>query len=429
MTLAENGQPTILRVMKSGVVSLLCGLLLLGGCNGSKPKEEVAAAKEVPEAERLLKWSMDTYGKLASFQTTCDWKSVTEGEKDPATAKRTFAYEKPNKFKTVARLSIADLVLTTVSDGKSLVEYSTDVKMPGRSYPSPADLATASSMVIRHPMFGGTLLNFFFGGSANYDKVVDTKKPAPSLGVKEKTPTGEEGQVIKFYGTDTYGNVEALIGLKTGFVYRLTYDNEGLRQIIESMPDKSMSGKPAPKMVTTETYTSHSPNPPIEAKVFDTTFPKGVVERTPAPASTDSPLPTGKPAPNFEVKTMDGQTISLASLRGKVVFIDFWATWCPPCREGLPITDKLHRELSSKGVVVLAVSDEDKETVGAYVKEHKFEFTSCIDTEAKMAAAYKVESIPTTVIIDREGNLSTYLVGLGPEGQLREELAKVGVRS
>ena len=153
----------------------------------------------------------------------------------------------------------------------------------------------------------------------------------------------------------------------------------------------------------------------------------GKAYQSPTDESTESPLPIGQPAPDAEFVGLDGQKVKLSSLKGKVVLIDFWATWCPPCREGLPVTDKLHRKYG-KDLVVLAVSDEDKETVSAFLKEFSYAFPPMLDSGAKAAEAYRVQAIPTTVIIDAKGNLSSYVVGLTPETAILGDLERAGLK-
>jgi len=140
-------------------------------------------------------------------------------------------------------------------------------------------------------------------------------------------------------------------------------------------------------------------------------------------------VPVGQAAPEFEVASLTGETKRLSDLRGKVVLLDFWATWCPPCRKGLPETQQLHREFADKGLAVLAISDEDSKTVEPFLKQNSYSFPTYLDAKGAAGKIYKVEAIPTVVIITREGRLSAYMVGLQSPETIRAELKKAGLET
>lgn len=142
-----------------------------------------------------------------------------------------------------------------------------------------------------------------------------------------------------------------------------------------------------------------------------------------------SPIPLGKPAPDFDVVTLTGEKLKLSSLKGKIVMIDFWATWCPPCREGLPITNKMHEQYAKSGLQVLTISDEDAITVSNFVKENKYTFPTYLDTTGDANGKFKIEGIPTLAVIDAEGNLSSYMVGLHSEEDVVAALKRAGLKT
>lgn len=154
-----------------------------------------------------------------------------------------------------------------------------------------------------------------------------------------------------------------------------------------------------------------------------------VQQATEAPDSGDMspPVPLGSAAPDAQLTGLDGKKLMLSSLKGRVVLIDFWATWCPPCRKSLPETNKLHAEFASKGLSVLAVSDEEKGTVAPFIKKAGYTFPTYLDTGDQANKTYKISGIPTVVVIDRKGNLAAYMVGLQSPEQIREELKKAGL--
>jgi thiol-disulfide isomerase/thioredoxin len=153
----------------------------------------------------------------------------------------------------------------------------------------------------------------------------------------------------------------------------------------------------------------------------------------PAKPASQKPEATGtpsylQPAPNFTIKTLEsGESLSLASLKGNVVLIDFWATWCPPCIEGLPITQAVYDKYKDKGLKVIAVSDEDKDTVKKFIDENKYTFPTYLDPEQSAFGAFEIRGIPTMVVIDREGRLVEKSVGLHPQSDIERMLAAAGI--
>ena len=131
-----------------------------------------------------------------------------------------------------------------------------------------------------------------------------------------------------------------------------------------------------------------------------------------AALSLMSPKPR-KPAKEFRVPTPDNAAISLADYRGKIVFLNFWATWCKPCEEEMPGMERLYRKFKDKGLVVVAIS-EDPDGAGAvapFVRRHRLTFPVGLDPTMQLAASYGVWALPSTFIIDRQGNRAHFANG------------------
>ena len=113
-------------------------------------------------------------------------------------------------------------------------------------------------------------------------------------------------------------------------------------------------------------------------------------------------------APDFLLKDLHGKTVRLHDLKGKVILLNFWATWCPSCRLEMPSMESLHKEFSSQGLAVLALANrESAEDVRSFYKEHNLTFPALLDENAEAAELYQTWSLPTTFLINKRG----YVVG------------------
>ena len=133
----------------------------------------------------------------------------------------------------------------------------------------------------------------------------------------------------------------------------------------------------------------------------------------------------GTPAPNIALRDLDGREVRLSDLRGKVVLLDFWATWCGYCRQALPTIELLHRSLQTKGLVVYGVDDEAPEIARAYLQKYGYTMPSLVDSASAAARAFFVNSWPTTVLIDRDGKVTYYESGSEAEA-LRDAIRAAG---
>jgi thiol-disulfide isomerase/thioredoxin len=137
----------------------------------------------------------------------------------------------------------------------------------------------------------------------------------------------------------------------------------------------------------------------------------------------------GQPAPQFTLPTLQqDQPTALAQYAGKVVYLDFWASWCAPCRTSFPLLDKLHGKLKAQGFEVVAVNlDEDKANAEKFLQEIPVGFTVLRDAKGEWEKQYVVESMPTSFIIDRQGVVQNIHHGFASADikELEEKITKL----
>jgi cytochrome c biogenesis protein CcmG/thiol:disulfide interchange protein DsbE len=126
--------------------------------------------------------------------------------------------------------------------------------------------------------------------------------------------------------------------------------------------------------------------------------------QAPEPAATQPAPLVGHPAPGFTLSAIDGSQVALDDLRGQVVLINLWATWCPPCRAEMPAIQQAYERFRDQGFVVLAVNQqEDATKVVAYMNDQRLTFPALLDSDARVGAAYQARVLPSSFFIDRRG--------------------------
>jgi peroxiredoxin len=130
---------------------------------------------------------------------------------------------------------------------------------------------------------------------------------------------------------------------------------------------------------------------------------------------------------NFTLADLAGKSWTLKDLRGSVVLVNFWATWCPPCRKEMPDLEALHQRFGPKGLVILAISDEETGKVQPFIAEHRFSYPILLDPGRKVNELFRVEGIPKSFVYDREGKLAAQAIDMRTQRQFLEMLAHAGL--
>jgi len=153
-------------------------------------------------------------------------------------------------------------------------------------------------------------------------------------------------------------------------------------------------------------------------------------DRTGSSTSGKVPAPQqGFLAPDFELKSLEGETIKLSDLRGQAVLINLWATWCPPCRAEMPAIEKVYNDYKDQGFVVLAVNmtyQDAYSDIAPFIDEYGLTFPVLLDETSAVGTAYQLRSLPSSFFINREGIISEVVIG-GPmaEALLRTRVEEI----
>ncbi len=131
---------------------------------------------------------------------------------------------------------------------------------------------------------------------------------------------------------------------------------------------------------------------------------------------------------DFTLSDIKGQSWRLRDLRGKVVVVNFWATWCPPCRKEMPDLESLYKKYQDKGLIILAISDEDAPKVKPFVTEQGVKYPILLDPGSKVNDLFQVQGIPRTFVYDREGKLVAQAIDMRTKKQFQEMLAHADLK-
>jgi peroxiredoxin len=375
-----------------------------------KPAEEKAkpAAQISDDAKAVLDQVRDAYHKLDAVQMKGTWNAEfdVEGEKGKQNAEFTSSFQAPNKY----RHETKDDILFG-STGEKMYVYSPDANRY-LTKDAPKDRAAAGDL------------------PAPFGQILREKNPALLLAVtSDESPLVTEGVTkveklddVKLEGdksytalrmtTDEDASVKVLIDPQTHLVRQWSFD---MKPLLEKRGREKVN-KAQLTVDYADVKTGDAAKPAGEA-AFAWAPPQGAKDAAEvAAAKEENPAAAleGKAAPDFTLEGMDGKPVKLADLKGSVVVLDFWATWCPPCRKGLPHLDKLYQANKGKGLKAFAVDlKETKDEVKQFVEQTKLGVPVLLDTDGKVAESYKVSGIPQTVVIGKDGKVQTVIVGFG----------------
>jgi peroxiredoxin/outer membrane lipoprotein-sorting protein len=405
-----------------------------GAAFGASEKEvEDAAAKELvsaapsskpvvsPEAVATMDKLKDAYAKLTSLslaaKVTGDFD--VDGQKEKDTAEFTATYGAPNKF----RHEIAEDGYVG-SDGEKLYAYT-----KSRNLYMTVDAPKQKVMLADMPDPFATLL-------ASQDlSLVLAISPDPVAEITRVYPIVDKAADVTI-DNKPHAALKLSSNKKGGSVMTLALDpatNLIRRASVDMKPELLARGAArVDNAKVTVDYHAIKANGEAKPEQFAFAAPAGAKDATQMAAAggmdrSPAEVLVGKPAPAFKLPTLDGKQVSLADQKGKVVVLDFWATWCPPCVEGLPEIDKLAAEHKPNDLRVFAVNQaEEKPQVQEFIKTKSLTLPVLLDADGKVGEDYHADPIPLAVIIGKDGVVRKVFMGIGPNThkEIKEAVAE-----
>jgi outer membrane lipoprotein-sorting protein/peroxiredoxin len=379
----------------------------------------LAFAQEAPDARTLLKQTSEVLLHHKSYLV--DQRAVIDvGGPLPSRVEMLvkIAVSTPGKLRIESTSKLGDSLI--VSDGENTWMYLGTLQQ----YTKTAAASTPASLV-----------KSLVPGMSSVMDQLKAKDPYVSAKVTGEETVEVEGQKIDCYVVEGRLDKISLPGSieMTDAVQKVWVDKVSKLSLKQTMT-ATMEGGPltAPaQMNQAVTITSQKLDAPVPDSVFTFTPPEGskLVPEFKGPVKANADL-TGQMAADFKLKSVGGKEFGLQDLKGNFVLLDFWATWCGPCRRDLPAVEKLHQEFHRKGLVVLGVNGgEDAETVNQFLRTSKLSYPILLTSDNEVMQSYSVTAFPTLVLLDADGKIVFYHVGAGGEKALRESLAKLGLET
>lgn len=369
-----------------------------------------------PEAQKMMDETAKAYGELKSLDLTGTLNANFEaaGRKEGGTFAFTSSYVTPNKFRYAAK----DQFLAGIS-GDQFYLYDKNrnayLQAPAaKEKVATKDLPEPFPRIISMQQNASLLL------ALAKDPAADLLIDAVDVAKVEDSKLGDVAfPTLKVTYKDNT-SVTLAIDPSTHLLRKTTADIRA-QLVSNNVPDVKAASY-------TVDYESTTPDAPVKGEQFAWTPPAGAKDmKAAAPQEEQSPADAlvGKNAPDFKLPGLDGKTVALADLKGKVVVLDMWATWCPPCRASLPHLDEFYQANKAAGVQVFAVNQaEEKDKVQAFVEKTKLVVPVLLDADGKVGESYKANAIPETVVIAKDGKVAKVFVGFDPNST-PEELHKV----
>jgi len=405
---------------KQRMMPLLFALLTLAGCQVQDRSEttdpsQIAPSGASDEARELLEQIQQAYRNVQTLELAGEISGEFDasGQRQRIRQKISGRYQAPNRFR---HETVNEVLLG--STGEQVYMYN-----PVANAYFQTKLASPQKP-LSQAMHGPMVELLQAQNPALFFAVVDdpvTQLLSSAESVRRLEDVRREGERLLALEVDMPGRekITLMVDPKSYFIKEVQMDL-GAGTGNQAAPQTGSAD-------LTIQYTSVVPGAKFPADYFSWTPPPrahdmGTEARRPegAPQSI-----AGEPAPDFTLTALDGSKVSMSDLKGKIVVLDFWASWCPPCVESLPRLARLAREHEGAPLAVYAINvKEEKPTVQAFIRRIKVEMPILLDVYGDVAKSYRINSLPQTVLIAPDGKVKRVFIGAGAtaHAELRREI-------
>jgi peroxiredoxin len=373
--------------------------------------ESPSPVKLDKKVEEILSSCAKFYNGLQGFTVDIisETEMVTTGMKQQMDATYSAALSRPNSF--ALRLTSGFLGGTLISDGKTCITYEPVLKKY-TSTDAPDNLDDLFQPMNLVMILGGMPLGLESFLAANPIQALE-ERLTKSGDAGFETIGGAKAHHVQLSNTPYVTDFWIADGPSPLLLQsRVTLNmKESLRQLTAEQRKKLPPGTADMSMVRTTVFNNWKVNPSIEASAFQFQPPPDAQLVPEFVTPPPHPL-TGKSAPDFELNDLDGKPVKLSALRGKIVVLDFWATWCGPCVASLPMELPIAASFKDKGVLFYGVNMMEKaDTIRQFQQAKSLPFPVLLDTKGDVAHLYAATSIPQLVLIDKDGKIQAVHVG------------------
>ena len=383
------------------------------------------AAGTDKQAQAVLKNFSSFVSGLESLSLRVSVSTAVEvqGMKQKVDVAHTFALKRPNLF--ALRISQGSLGGEAVNDGEHLYTYA-----PSLTSYMEASAPKSFAEYVERGEYG--MLQMAAGSSP---VLLAMFHEDPQKALTEGLDSLVYGGVEEVDGTSCH-RLELADESATWTIWIDDGDQPWVRKAAADMSEalKEM-GIPAAmlegaKMENTVHFTDWKADPELSGDTFAFSPPQGAQKvssfRDAVARAQPGPPRPGDVAPDFAINSLTGEETTLSAFKGeKVVVLDFWATWCPPCRQGLPLLDKVAKSYKSEDVVFYAVNQrESQDKIRGFVEQTGLELPVALDENKRIGSLYQIDNIPQTFIIGKDGTVQGHHRGFSPsmDGEIRSAL-------